>query len=301
MEKVSVIMSTFNESCEELEKSIYSILNQTYKNIEFIIVNDNPANKELDCYLACLNDSRVRIIKNKTNMGLVASLNTALKAATGLYIARMDADDISLANRIERQIDYLKKNDLDMIGADVQIINEDGVIIQEIMHFPTQHNQVCKYIKWGTCLPHPTWLVKRELYQKLNGYRDVKSCEDYDFILRALFIEKCRLGNLPEVGLQYRVRSSGISKTTESAQYVLRRFLSKNRKNIQKISDGIIKKYLNSDAFAKEDKIYLDYKKNKEEFKLNHKNKCFLKILFNKYFYITRIENYYLKKREKSK
>ena len=94
---ISVIMSTYNESLDEIKKSVESVLGQTYKRIEYIVVLDNPQNTEIKSYFKTLSDSRIKLIENKTNVGLVRSLNKALQIANGTYIARMDADDTVLS------------------------------------------------------------------------------------------------------------------------------------------------------------------------------------------------------------
>ena len=107
MNKVSVIMSTYKEPIDWIRQSIDSILNQTFSEFEFIIVVDNPKYKEL---ISVLNDyaeadNRICIMVNENNIGLVKSLNKALSQCNGEYIVRMDADDISLPERIAHQID----------------------------------------------------------------------------------------------------------------------------------------------------------------------------------------------------
>src|SRR4030042_6096810 len=119
--KISVIMSVYNglplgpqpktktASSAYLKEAVESILNQTYRNFEFIIVDDASRDKSWD-YLKSLKDRRIKLIRNKKNLGLAASLNIALRQAQGDYVARMDADDISLPNRFEEQIYFLQKN-----------------------------------------------------------------------------------------------------------------------------------------------------------------------------------------------
>ena len=126
-EKISVIMSVYNEKERELKAAIDSILGQTYQNLEFIIILDNPLNKELQIVIEdyAKKDSRIRFFINKQNMGLVRSLNKALKYVTGRFIARMDADDVSLKSRLADQLDYLKKNNADFVFAGIEYIDED--------------------------------------------------------------------------------------------------------------------------------------------------------------------------------
>ena len=109
--EISVIMSCYNETEKELSESINSILSQTFKNIEFIIVDDNPTNTTLKNLLIKYgNDKRVKLVFNDTNLGLAQSLNKAIDISTGEYIARMDADDIALPTRFEAQLEFLENN-----------------------------------------------------------------------------------------------------------------------------------------------------------------------------------------------
>ena len=183
---VSILMSTYNETPKELDESINSILHQTYSNFEFLIINDNPNNCELEETLKTYVDSRIRIIRNEKNLGLVKSLNAGLKLCEGQYVARMDADDISRQSRIQDELLYLKKNHLDMIGSYIETIDEHGETIKSLMRFPEKHNQIAKFMRWGSCSCHPTWFLKREVCLKLHGYRKTPHCEDYDFMLRAI-------------------------------------------------------------------------------------------------------------------
>ena len=213
---VSILMSTYNETPKELDESINSILHQTYSNFEFLIINDNPNNCELEETLKTYVDSRIRIIRNEKNLGLVKSLNAGLKLCEGQYVARMDADDISRQSRIQDELLYLKKNHLDMIGSYIETIDEHGETIKSLMRFPEKHNQIAKFMRWGSCSCHPTWFLKREVCLKLHGYRKTPHCEDYDFMLRAIN-NGYKIGNIPKVELSYRIRKSGVSKSHEES------------------------------------------------------------------------------------
>ena len=121
--KISVIMSAYNESFDELSRSINSIINQTYQNIEFIIVSDNPENKDIKTAVQVANDQRIKFIENKENVGLVQSLNRAISEATGIFIARMDADDVSRKTRLKDELQYMQQNSLDIVGSFIEIID----------------------------------------------------------------------------------------------------------------------------------------------------------------------------------
>jgi glycosyltransferase involved in cell wall biosynthesis len=109
---ISAVMSVYNESEEYLRKSIESILNQTYTDFEFIIILDNPDNKKARDILKEYEnkDDRIVLLENEKNIGLAPSLNRGVKVARGKYIARMDADDIALPQRFEKQVYFLENN-----------------------------------------------------------------------------------------------------------------------------------------------------------------------------------------------
>ena len=243
---VTVIMSIYNESVSELNKSINSILNQSYRNLEFIIINDNPLNKQLENQLNELvrQDSRVKVYVNNNNIGLVESLNRALGFSHGDYIARMDADDISEPSRIKKQVSCIEQKNLDLIGSSLILIDEQDVQFGTL-HFPTRNEQIVRFMKYGTCLPHPTWLGKKEVFDCLHGYRNALYCEDYDFLLRVLK-RGYKVGNCDGYDLRYRVRKCGISQSNYVKQYVLRKYLYKHRDIILQVDEEDILLYLNS-------------------------------------------------------
>ena len=284
---VTVIMSTYNETLPQVRESVESILKQSYRNIEFLIVIDNPDNEQVKNYLYSIEDNRVKIICNERNIGLVNSLNKALKQVNGSLIARMDADDISTEYRIENQVAYIEKNKIDMVGTFVQLIDETGNVTKEVMKFPVKFSHICFFQRWGSCLCHPTWMVRKEVYDELNGYRDVPSCEDYDFIIRAIENEFC-LGNVPIIGLKYRGRATGISKSNAIKQYILREYLSRAYQGKRKLSQDDIYTYLESNAYKRDINIENKYRESKYAMK-NMKNqkavKNFFCLLFKRCFW----------------
>ena len=280
---VTVIMSIYNESVSELNKSINSILNQSYRNLEFIIINDNPLNKQLENQLNELvrQDSRVKVYVNNNNIGLVESLNRALGFSHGDYIARMDADDISEPSRIKKQVSCIEQKNLDLIGSSLILIDEQDVQIGTL-HFPTRNEQIVRYMKSRTCLPHPTWLGKKEVFDCLHGYRKALYCEDYDFLLRVLK-RGYKVGNCDGYDLRYRVRKCGISQSNYVKQYVLRKYLYKHRDIILQVDEEDILLYLNSDKFEEACLAYEDFCTVKKNVKKNFL--CIFQLLKNRYFW----------------
>lgn len=286
-ELVTIILSVYNETTEMISKSISSILNQTYKNIELILVNDNPNRIELDQLIKSflLIDNRIVYLKNNENKGLVFSLNYALKFAKGNFIARMDADDISFEDRIEKQLCYIKSNQLDMIGSGVILIDENDKEIGKI-NVPQSNDKIVKLYKFGSFLLHPTWFVRREVYLSLKGYRNIFSCEDYDFVLRAIS-KKIKLGNIEEPLLKYRIRRSSISNSSNIKQILITIFLKKNISKIQSIKVEQINEYLLSKSYKKDYPLLEKYVTVKNKIKSHEIVKFgdLFSLLVNKFFY----------------
>lgn len=279
---ISIIMSTFNETNEELRCSIESILNQTYNNFELLIVDDNPNNGELANYLRGITDIRVRIIYNKENMGLVRSLNTALKICKGQYIARMDADDISLKSRLQEQISFLEAGNYDLVGSSIEIIDEKGRHVKN-EYIPNDSNALIQKLKIKNILPHPTWFCKKELYDSLNGYRSIPGCEDYDFILRAIKAHY-KIGGIHSILLKYRIRSNSITQSHYSEQYVLSKYLRKSVERNMPIEN--IENYINSIEYVKSVAEYKKFKFAKDNIKNGHFSYMdIVTVITNKYIF----------------
>lgn len=230
-EKVSVLMCIYNEDIPTLKKAIYSIIQQTYKSIELIIVVDDPERKDVVLFLDDLGqDIPIRYSVNERNVGLAKSLNVGLLQCSGNYIARMDADDISSLDRIEKQMVLLKDNAYDIVGGYIQLIDENDNIIRERKDFPIKCESIREMLLFRNCIPHPTWLVRKELYQELQGYRNIKAAEDYDFLIRAAKAG-AKFGMLPEICLKYRINGNGISRNNLAYQMLIMRVIQNQYKS----------------------------------------------------------------------
>ncbi len=298
MELISILLSTYNEPIKMIEESITSILNQTYKNIELILINDNAQNRELDKLLSNYEkkDCRIKYIKHNANMGLVKSLNEGLQYAKGNYIARMDADDISVNDRLENQLKYIKDTNYDMIGGNIIKIDEYKNKIGELK-VPSEFEKIKKYQIYGSCILHPTWFVKKEVYETLNGYREIYACEDYDFILRAI-LKGYKVGNIDKTVLFYRIRGNSISNSSYCHQKILTYYLADFYKKNESPSENIIKQYIKSETYniqVKKLEKYIDTK-----IKIKSKKYFYIVQLFiNPYFYKNIVEHYIQNKRLK--
>lgn len=229
---ISVIMSTYKEDERLLRESIESILNQTYRDFEYIIILDYPDNDVHKSVIEeyALKDDRIHFYINEKNMGLTDSLNRGLSLCHGEYIARMDADDISLPDRLERQMKYLEKNHYDLIGGITEMINENGSLLYSIKSVPTDPKKINKALRYSQCIAHPTWLGKKEVFEKNAGYRHMPLCEDYDFTLRAV-LNGFVISNLNEAVLKYRMTSNSISRSNLFEQYLYMSYITNEYKN----------------------------------------------------------------------
>lgn len=207
-------MSIYKEPIEWLEQSINSILNQTYKNIEFIIIIDNPDHQQAISLVKHLQekDHRIKFEVNPENKGLIFSLNRGLKLITGDFIARMDADDISVETRFEKQLNYLLEKNLDFIGSDMIRFSDNNSITPFLIEYPKSDYFIKKLTYDGRPgIPHNAFFAKKEVFLKLNGYSNQAIyAEDYDFIARAI-TSGYKLNNYPEALLWYRSNDNSIT------------------------------------------------------------------------------------------
>ena len=181
--KISVIMSEYNTDVELLEKSIQSILNQTYKNFELIIIDDCGKN-DVKKIVKKFNDNRIIVSKNKKNSGLIYSLNKAISLSKGEYIARMDTDDWSLPDRFEKQIKFIEKNpQYDIVSGKAKIYNEDGVTGETKFSGPISRKRLLS----GTPIIHPTVMMSKKMLNKIGGYKNYNRCEDYALWINAYY------------------------------------------------------------------------------------------------------------------
>lgn len=222
MEKLSVIMTVYNEKADWLKKSIESILNQSFDKFELIIILDDPSNEELANIVSKFKelDSRIKSYTNDVNMGLVKSLNRAIGKASGKFIARMDADDIAMPDRFEKQIEFLNSNeDIKLVGTNWKCIGEDDEILFNHGKLPSNYNFIKNNIKYNNMFLHPSWMFKAEILTEIEGYREMTFCEDFDFITR-LLTSNIKISNINEYLMLYRVRESSISISKAYEQYI---------------------------------------------------------------------------------
>ena len=227
--KVSVIMCAYKEPVSWLEQAIASILKQTYKNFELIVVVDNPNNQQHKEFLNKIKkkDKRIHLIYNPQNVGGGLSLHKGIQIAKGDYIAIADGDDISLPNRLELQIEYLQKNpNVDVIGSSFYMINTYGEIMSEVKWI-CGSEKIHKHLRYYNCMANPSAIFRKSLYQKTSGYRNIRVVFDYDLWLRFLQ-EGAVFDNIPKSLVCYRMNEYGLSNSNLFLNRRLAYIFSKN-------------------------------------------------------------------------
>ncbi|WP_338804094.1 glycosyltransferase [Xenorhabdus griffiniae] len=181
---ISVLIPAYNVE-KYVAESLDSIINQTFKDIEIIIIDDfSTDNTYKICEEYSKKDNRIRLFRNKENYGIATTLNIALNKSRGKYIVRMDADDISLPHRIETMYKFLVNNpSINIISSSTITIDENGKEIGKYVPLE-KHDDLIKTLQWSTPLLH-IWMCKKDIYETIGNYR-FPPVEDYDFILRCI-------------------------------------------------------------------------------------------------------------------
>jgi glycosyltransferase involved in cell wall biosynthesis len=229
---VSVVMSVYN-SASYLREAIDSILNQTYPNFEFLIINDGSTDDSLNI-IKSYQDNRIVLINNDGNKGLIYSLNKGFEVATGKYIARMDGDDISLSTRFETQVSFLETNlHVGVVGCDYNCFDQSSVQQIESIH---ASGEIKSFLLFTATMCHPTLMLRKRVLE-MNQFRyseNAKYVEDYDLWTRLIF--KTNFSNIAKTLFKYRDHSNQVSHTFS---------------DIQKTnSDMVREKYLSALGFA---------------------------------------------------
>ena len=214
--KITVLMSVSN-GAKFLAEAIDSILAQTFTNFEFIIIDDASTDDSLKI-INSYKDTRIVLFQNTKNIGLTKSLNIGIPKAKGKYIARMDADDISMPKRLEKQFDFMEEHpEFAFCGTRAKTINDVG---KEINFFrpPIDSSKILALLLFKNCFFHSSLIIRTEKLLKVSGYNEnYKYAQDYKLYLE-LFKNKCYGTNLKEQLLVYRVLNSNISHNNRDKQ-----------------------------------------------------------------------------------
>ena len=211
---ITVLMPVYNGE-KYLKEAIESTLNQTFKDFEFLIIDDGSTDKSAET-IKSFNDNRIRLERNKTNLGLIKTLNKGLGLAKGKYIARMDCDDVSLPKRLSVQVNFMEKYpEIGVCGSWVKVI---GLKNEFINKYPQDNEEMRAFLLFNTPLAHPAVIIRKEVLSKyqLEYDENYKHAEDYELWSRV--VEHTKITNIPKVLLHYRIHSESVSKKNLSTQ-----------------------------------------------------------------------------------
>nr|ADL32306.1 WenB [Proteus vulgaris] len=203
--KISVLMSVYNDSIH-LKEAIDSILNQTFNDFEFIIIDDGSTDLSIDILKGYEEkDDRVKVYTNAFNIGLAKSLNKGFLLASGDYIARMDADDYSYPTRLQKQFEFMENHKNIMVcGTSMEIYEYNN----NFMILPTKHNAIAAGLIFGTNFYHPTVMFRTDFIKqnKIMYPEDYKYAQDYGLWVNLLKLKQENIfSNLEEALLKYRI------------------------------------------------------------------------------------------------
>lgn len=216
---ISIVMSFYNGPLLWIQQAVSSILTQSFKDFEFIIICDKPDNKEAIDYISelAIEDSRIKLYINSTNIGLTKSLNLALKKASGKFIARMDADDIAYPERLATQIRFLEADPSRLFcSSDVDVIDEKGGIRKRQRN---RHKNTLEWIYMENYISHPSVMFRRELLELREPFYNefYRYTQDYELWI-FLLSRKIELHFIHESLIQYRDSSHNISAVHRKMQ-----------------------------------------------------------------------------------
>ncbi|PIQ02243.1 MAG: hypothetical protein COW76_01180 [Shewanella sp. CG18_big_fil_WC_8_21_14_2_50_42_11] len=212
---ISVVMSVYNSE-KYLAEAIESILNQSFTDFEFIIINDGSTDSSIaiiESYMA--KDEHIVLI-SRENKGLPASLNEGIAIARGKYIARMDADDISLSERFQKQFEFMEANpEVGVCGGWAYLFKETPSKNKTMRH-PRDHEELIVRLLFSVCFIHPTVMMRKEVLDELEYVYNIRFTNAQDYELWSRLADKSQFHNIQQPLLYYRVSESGITASVNN-------------------------------------------------------------------------------------
>ncbi|MDH4185753.1 MAG: glycosyltransferase [Nitrospira sp.] len=206
---VSVLLPVYN-AASYVRESIESILGQTFTSFELIVIDDGSTDESAQV-IRSVRDPRMQVI-NQTNQGLSSALNRAVDVARGAYLARQDADDISLPQRFERQVDFLEAHPrYGIIGTWADIRSENGQVVKRHAH-PTESCDLKFELLFDNPFVHSSMMVRKQVFERVGGYSTDRSIRAEDYELWSRVARVLEVANIPEVLHIYRDTPGSKSK-----------------------------------------------------------------------------------------
>lgn len=240
---ISVILPVFNQE-KYIGEAIESILNQSYQEFELVIVNDHSTDRTSEI-IKNYQDSRIRTFTTKKNLKLATLLNTYITKCKGKYIARMDADDLSMPNRLETQLSFLENNpEVDLVGGYTELFGHKA---GKIWKYPLEHESIKTQLLFSNPISHPVAMFRKSSWIKKNIAYDAHFFRYQDYKLWTEAIDLLIFANIPEVLIKHRVYKDQLDDYYSSVE--------KNNLRLQ-IWKSILEKKLNIKPTSKQLKIH---------------------------------------------
>lgn len=217
---ISVVMSVYNSE-KYIAEAIESILGQTFADFEFIIINDGSTDESLNIIKKYMKKDERIVLISRENKGLPCSLNEGISLAKAKYIARMDADDLSLPNRFEEQFEFMELNDdIGICGTWAESFGEG--VKPKLMKYPKYHEELEVVLLFAVCFAHPTVMIRKQIldHNDLKYNEDYSNSQDYELWEKLSHVTK--MANLQKPLLRYRVSSYSITGIVDSTKSELR-------------------------------------------------------------------------------
>lgn len=238
MPLVSVILPVYNAE-RFLREAIDSILTQTFRDFELILLNDGSTDGS-EAIIQSYQDKRIVYLKNEKNEGLVYTLNKGIDTAKGQYIARMDADDVAVRERLERQLGYLRtKKDIGVVASAIQFINEKGALqgpwaLDAKTITPVQIRSV---MARECCIAHPSVMARSSLMKRFKYNPTQKNIEDYDLWLR-MMNGSIGFAKIDQPLLWYRIHPTSITQASKQTLVPHKRIFDCKKKYLQQLKQN---------------------------------------------------------------
>ncbi len=250
---VTVLMPVYNGE-KYLREAINSILNQTFTDFEFLIVDDCSSDNSIKI-IKGYSDPRIILLRNDENFGIAETANRGMKLAKGKYIIRIDCDDISLPQRIQMQVSFMERNPKVVIcGSSVQCIGEHAVVWK----MPKLDCEIRPHLLFGTAILQPTIIMRRDVIIREELFYDSRFIVASDYDLWSRIPKKYKLANLPEVLVKYRLHDTQISNIQKDAQRGIADIIRKRLIESLGVSFSIKEMNIHSSL------VYFDFQINKK-------------------------------------
>ncbi len=201
MVKVSVLTAVYNTPEQYLREAIESILAQTYTDFEFVILNDASPDENVEKVVKSYNDKRIRYYKNEQNLGISLSRNKLIDLADGEYLAVFDHDDISLPDRLQKQVEFLDSHpDVGVVGNWHKITGKK----ERVARYPTTDKEIKETLTVSCCICHSSSMIRKSVLTENNIRYENEYTPAEDYALWCRLLPKTKFANIPEVLFIYR-------------------------------------------------------------------------------------------------